>query len=146
MQTPEYLRSLAAVQDSHRILQTISNADFIEKKQQRKLKIALKKKKKVQTQETDNNEQNEQEVHLSTDERIILGKKRKRAAKPEEAEIDLHKFFTQNKRFEPDQASKSSSFVAELREKDYSKDEVLNLISNFLTNSTQGQSVQVQIK
>lgn len=32
MQTPEYLRSLAAVQDSHRILQTISNADFIEKK------------------------------------------------------------------------------------------------------------------
>jgi len=104
------------------------------------------KQKKVQTKETDNNDLNEQEVHLSTDERIILGKKRKRTAKPEEAEIDLHKFFTQNKRFEPDQASKSPSFVADLRARDYSKDEVLNFISNFLTNSTQGQSVQVQIK
>jgi len=65
---------------------------------------------------------NEQEAHLSPDERIILGKKRKRNVKFEELELDLHNFFTQNKRFQPDLASKSDQFLNHLKQKDYSRE------------------------
>lgn len=132
METPEYLRSLAAVQDSHRILQSICDADYIEKKQSNKLGGDKSRKKQREEQE-DLSQVNEQEAHLSVDERIILGKKRKRNVKFEELELDLHNFFTQNKRFQPDLAPKSNLFLNHLKERDYSREQVFAFVANFLS-------------
>jgi len=78
MTTPAHLKRIDTLQDCHRLLQTINNADFVEKKQQHRLSKEIKKSTTNNTVAT---EQNEQEVHLTTEERIILGKKRKRNVK-----------------------------------------------------------------